>query len=346
MNPGISIQIIWPLAAQEAISKEYERIEPLHLLLGILKFGELENHQIERLTNESELSILLPERDKVRSILHGFSVKVPDQSRGIRYSIREHLVHGRHPYDGKAIIHRSHKSREICSKAEAIAQIKKKLRWEAVDLLEASLFPPHPEIMAFFETCPGVAAFFRNKESSAPEKNNNSNIDRYTIDHSAIARKNDALSHQENENKIKQDPVCRVVIELMQKNNLLLVQAGRRTSTEIVKTVVQFLLMPPPQDVNQTRIVELKFTETEEIEKIIQLVVHEIQNSKNVLLYLNDFHRFLKIPILKSLLSGSAIKCIAGIDEANYQKHIAKDNQWKKLFKSVWIHDVGIPSRL
>jgi len=42
MKPSISIQIVWPLAAQEAVALEYEFIEPSHLFLGTLKFAELE----------------------------------------------------------------------------------------------------------------------------------------------------------------------------------------------------------------------------------------------------------------------------------------------------------------
>ena len=68
MDPGLSIQIVWPLAAEEAVAAEFECIEPAHLLNAILKFAELEDRHFERMVEEGALAQLLAkERDAVRA---------------------------------------------------------------------------------------------------------------------------------------------------------------------------------------------------------------------------------------------------------------------------------------
>ena len=119
MKPGISIQIIWPLAAQEAIAGEFECIEPSHLFLGTLKFAELEERHIEQLVrNPKDTGLLLDERDSIRSKLRDCSIEVPEKSRPIRYGLRKRLGKGGHPYDGQRVIHRSPTSREVFKRAE------------------------------------------------------------------------------------------------------------------------------------------------------------------------------------------------------------------------------------
>jgi len=101
LNPDISIQLVWPVAAHEAISSRYECIEPAHLFLGILKVAELEKDQLMQFMPErSEVRSIISERDKIREMLGNLDIVVPDKSRPIRYDLRKRIGNGGMPHDG------------------------------------------------------------------------------------------------------------------------------------------------------------------------------------------------------------------------------------------------------
>jgi ATP-dependent Clp protease ATP-binding subunit ClpA len=50
---------------------------------------------------------------------------------------------------------------------------------------------------------------------------------------------------------------------------------------------------------------------------------------------------------LKEKLKRKILLCIAGTDSYNYNKYIQIDNDWKKYFRPIWIHDrVNMPEKL
>ena len=352
MTPGLSIQIVWPLAAHEANMAESEHIEPPHLLLGILKFAELEEKHIEQLVRDPKIiSPLLSERDDIRSELRKYSIDVPYKSREIRYGIRKRLGKSGHPYDGKSVIHRSPVSREICKMAEDAALAIGSPKWCAVHLLDVLLKAPSRVINEVLLDA-GLSGFWAGLDTP--------NLNRYGLDLTVSAIESQSHCQQNIKLEAAKDPVCKVLMaEILENkiNNVLLIQKGKRSPKEIVESIVQYIMCDSaPYAVKGKRFIEIDITksawkaegiDSKELDDRLRKLIQEARESGNVILFLNKFHEYINmetdpnyIDLVIELLSNKAVRCIGGLDEENYEKHVKKDPVWKKLIRPIWIHDL------
>lgn len=358
MEPRLSIQVAWPLAAKEAIAAEFQCIEPAHLFLATLKFAELEERQIERLVDDSGvIKELISDRDEVRSRLRGCSIEVPDRSRGIRYGLRKRMGRGNHPYDGQRMIHRSATSREIFRKAEASARAIGTSKWSVLHLLDMLFESPSPEMTDVLADA-GISGPKGAIETPY--------LDRYGRDLSALAAERRRHGGQDGDTDIARDPVCKVVIDDIlgtEKKNILLIQKGKRSPKEIVEGIAGYFAgESAPPGARGKRVVELEICNNawessnvsqKELEKKIRPLFHEIIEGGNIVLFINEFHKFLVkntsadfSGLLKDLLSNEQVRCIVGVDEDNYHKCLERDKELKKFLRPVWIHDLEVLSQL
>ena len=151
MEPNISIQIVWPFAAQEAIIANFEFIEVHHLYLAILKFAELTDNNITKIVSESDTEQkIVIERNNIRSILQKHSIQAPETTKKIRYAIRKIMGKGNYPYDNRRILHRSKTSRQIFSDAVTLALSVNAAQWGVEHLFEIAQKSLPPEIYSVF----------------------------------------------------------------------------------------------------------------------------------------------------------------------------------------------------
>lgn len=365
MTPSISIQIVWPLSAQEAFASEYEHIEPSHLFLAILKFAELEEPQIRQLTGDSKmLELLVQERDGVRAKLSKSSITLSDKSKEIRYSIRKLLGKGDNPHTGQKMIHRSQAVRVMFQRAEDNARKSNSEKLCAEHLLDVLLENPSQEIKKVLSDT-GVSLSDLKKDSSDLSITT-PYLDRYGKDLTALASKERQSEKEHNDVDITRNPVSKVVIEYIlgsEKKNILLIQKGTCYPEKIVSDIAKyFVCNAAPSSVQNKRIVEIDASKLipnkmqknlKESEEVLCALFQEIVNAGNIIPFLSNLHIYLEtedlltiLEVLKELLSKDGVCCIAGIDERNYQIFIEKDFSWRKLIRPVWIHDVKVPLQL
>ena len=356
MIPGISIQIVWPMAAQEAIAADYECIEPPHLFLAVCKFAELERQYIQTIVREQErIQPLLSERDTIRAKLEDLCIPAPRKSREIRYALRRCMGKGGHPYDGRSVIHRSNASRKICRNAETVARNLHCRRWKASHLLDALLHSPPSEMQSVLNLS-GISQ--TGPAAKTPY------LDRCGRDLSASARENIKGGRTDIRSAIEKNAVCKILIEdiLGEKHKkIVLIQKGQRSPKEIVLTIAGYFTgKDAPINANSFRIVELDIfsgrclgADGEKLEKTMARLFDEIAETKRLIVYFNKFDRFLLfcrdnglVSSLKDLLAKDSVRCIAGIDDHGHHAHLENDRDWTRCLRPVWIHDLIIPDQL
>lgn len=351
MEPSLSIQIIWPLAAEEAISSAFESIEPVHLFSAALKFVELEEAQCAKMLNNATIAeLLVRERDVARARLLEHGIKVPDASTEIRHALRRRFGKGGYGHRQGRTIHRSDASREMCNRAEESAQMAARRRWEVVDLLECLLQAPGTKIAGVLAQY-GAAAGDSGCETPL--------LDEYGRE---VKGSMDAVSPTQA-SLAKSDPVCKVIVEHlfdMRARNVLLIQAGKRTPRDVVESLAAwFGGNSPPKGAMGKRIVEVSLaalaheTKTaDEVEDRMAGLLREAVQGGNVILWLSAFHLYLAvrdpgiIALLKGRLSRGEFLMIASTEEEKYLALVKADRTWQSLFQPVWLHNVEVLTQL
>ncbi len=353
MEPGVSIQIIWPLAAEEAIAGEFEYIEPSHLFNALLKFTELENGHFERMSEDHDVvKILVEERDAARYKLADHNISVPESSTAIRRALRERLGRGvQHVRRHGEAIHRSDAAREACTAAEDVARMAGARHWEAVHLLSVLLKDPGTRmvsVLAEFE----VASSALERETPL--------LDLYGRDLTALAH---AGSNIASETSLSEDPVCKVVTEKLlgpSKRNIVLIQAGKRTPEEVIeKLAALFTSNNPPKSARSKRIIEIDLTrladgttDTEEIVVRMDALLGEAADVGNIILWLSAAHRYFAVghpgllKVLEQGLNRLETPIIGSMGATGYSDYLKGNPGWKKMFHIVWIHDVQTVQQL
>ena len=350
IEPGISAQIIWPLAAEEAISSQFEYIEPSHLFNAILTFSELEAKHFESLIEDSTLSERLgKESESTRDKLKDNFIEVPAGSTRIRRALRKRMGDGGHEQDRGRTLHRSDATREICHAAEEVAQAAGDRRLEATHLLQVLLVTPMAPIanvLAEFGVLPA------NEDEDTPKLNE------YGHDLTALAREG-KLSSKGN---VESDPVCKVLIDSLSgtnKRNILLVQDGSRSVGEVVVLLAQhFADDHLSKGATGKRLVELSasnvtkgITTAKDVEDRMQELLKEASEAGNVVLWLSAFHRYPAVggqgvmDLLKAKLSVDGLPLICSMKHKAYKDLFERNPSWRNLFHTIWVHDLVIPTK-
>lgn len=351
MDPGLSIQIIWPLAAEEAIAGEFEFIEPAHMLNAVLKFAELEDRQFKRMVDDDTIAGLLGgARNAVRAMLQEHAVDVPEGSAAIRRALRERMGQGGHGQQRGRIIHRSEAAREVSNAAEDVAQMAGERRWEAVHLLAGLLEAPGPRIATVLVE---FGAAVGQSRASTPL------LQAYGRDLTAEAREAERPADADE----KTDPVCRVLLdELLGANtrSVLLVQTGERAPDEVLERLARlFVSDAPPKGSGGKRIIEISLAPlvertdtTETLEVRLAGLLREAAEAGNVILWFSAFHRYfaMECPGLLRLLEQDFAHteriAIVSMSEAGYNEYIKSNPAWKAMFHVVWIHETKVLLKL
>jgi hypothetical protein len=357
MEPDRSIQITWPLAAQEAILGEFQHIEPSHLFLAALKFAEVEEEQMQTVAgNAGVAKELLAVRDSLHDLLRTYSIGVPGASRPIRRNLRKQLGRGGHPHDGRQVIHRSGATREVFKKAEEIARTANAQLLTTSHLLQALFESPPKEVQAAL----AVAGIRITKP-----RPNTPTLNKYGRDLFGLAGDPGHGTGPEPSDDPMKDAVCKVIIEFLanqQKKGVLLIQKGKRTPEQVAKRLALHLGQSSAQPIVPiTRIIEIDITteswqviagQTGMMEATMKAIFNEGRLSADLAFFFKGFPDFFTsvggkkcLALIREEMS-KGTPCIAGTDEAGYRTYVDKDREWKNVLQPVWIHDLDLPFRL
>jgi len=354
MEPSLSIQVILPLAAGEAIAGEFECIEPAHLFIATLKFAEFDKSRFEAMAKGSAhaVEILVKEHGAVCARLDELSIQVPAGTKAARHSLRSKLGKGRHRHDRERAIHRSEASRAMCTAAEERALAAGDLQWSAVHLLDALLESPSSKMINVLAEI-GSAPPKRTVETPL--------LDRHGSDLTALAKEGHFAVAEDISSALATDAVCKVVAEEILAANgssILLIQAGARTPRDVVETLAQvFTSDSPPKGAKGIRVIEISVANLPrrqtEFEQDLAGLLNEATQAGNVILWFSDFLHFVQrdsqtdtTQLLIEKLRDKSLRCIASTDSRVYLKNINPEPVWKRLFHSVWIHDTEAPLQL
>ncbi len=345
MEPGITIQLIWPLAAEEAFESAFECIEPAHLLSAALKFVELEDRQFKMMTQDNAIvRLLVRERDVAREKLAARAITVPDDSRTMRHAMRAKIGQGGYNRQKEQSILRSSAAMEICNAAEEAARTMGERYWGAAHLLTALLDTPTENIAAVMAEWGG---------SAAASKAETPLLDARARDVTAEA----CERKLQRDDDCMADPAFKVLLDMVlspENNKVLLIQAtGRAPEALVEQAAVLFVGDNPPKGSRGKRIIEIslnrlaKETATnEDIEERLDGMLRETNEAGNVILWFSAFHRLLilgqpkLVEILEKHIAYADAPAIASTSDASFIEHIKDNKAWKKGFHAVWLHDV------
>ena len=140
LSPGL--QLVWNLAAQEAMAASMAAIEPEHMLCGLLKYVELTDGDLEKVAAQPiTATLLLAEREELKKLVTDRSI----DSTQVRRRLRQEVGQGKsQPKDG--VMHRSPAARKLFDQAgrraaEDLGVI------ESTHLLSAILEAPTPAMV-------------------------------------------------------------------------------------------------------------------------------------------------------------------------------------------------------
>ncbi len=349
MEPGISIQLIWPLAAEEAFESAFECIEPAHLLAAALKFAELEDRQFKMMAQDNAIVRLLArQRDAAIEKLAARDITVPDDSRTIRHEVRAKIGQGGYSRQKGQSILRSSAAMEICDAAEEAAKSAGERYWEAVHLLTVLFDMPTGNIAEIMG---------ERGRSEALSKAETPLLDARAREVTAEARE----GKLQPDDDCMADPAFKVLLDMIlgtDNNKVILIQAtGRAPEALLEQVAVLFVGDDPPKGSRGKKIVEIslnrlaKETATnEDIEERLNGMLREAGAAGNIVLWFSAFHRFLilgqprLVELLEKHIAHSDAPVIASTNDASFIEHIKDNKAWKKTFHAVWLHDV--PSKL
>ena len=118
MSMSLGVELVWNLAAQEAIAAGRAEIEEEHFLCALMKYSELADSQLAQATsNPDAVALLLAERDRLRVTCETLSLPTTQ----FRHRLRAAIEKGQVQYQG-GIVHRSAGARDAFSRALQRAQ--------------------------------------------------------------------------------------------------------------------------------------------------------------------------------------------------------------------------------
>ncbi|MBI5085011.1 MAG: hypothetical protein HZB13_10500, partial [Acidobacteria bacterium] len=154
MRLSIMLDLIWNLAAKEAISANFKDIEPEHVFMALLKVSELQPQDLSKLASSAEVA---REAEREVSQLRGMTEKHGLDSTRVRRKLREVLGHGQHHYDG-GVIHRAQATREMFDASAMMAADNGGDTLTAVHLCQFLLKSPTERMRAVIGEGGGVEA--------------------------------------------------------------------------------------------------------------------------------------------------------------------------------------------
>lgn len=328
MQPGYSIQLVWPLASVEAVCMDYAQIEPEHFFNSLLKFVEQHETSLAQLVREKRyLEDLIKEQETVRAVIGSWGLVIPDDTTTLRRGLRQKMGRGNYKHERQNIVHRSEISRRLCQRAEEIATNEGASSWQSFHLLAALLEEPQGHL----------AEVLKNTGAVKLELVKTPLLDLYG------SKVESAKTYNKNDQSV--DPAVRVVKEAIDqetRRSLALIEKGGLSPYDVICTVVALL------DAEGRRkkfiMVNLSDIKTAAARKpgLLSNLLAEASRI-NVILCIEGLGNALEISgekfnvtSLAKALENEQLCCICILDEATYNS-LLKTQAWVRLLQPVWL---------
>ncbi|MBU1692412.1 MAG: ATP-dependent Clp protease ATP-binding subunit [Verrucomicrobia bacterium] len=369
MKHGPAINLVWQIAAQEAVAARSQFIEPEHFLAALTKLGQLRGGEaIEKARVEGmDISVLRPEMELVAGVLEDAEIG-PDV---FRRELRKRLGRGNYKHAEKATIHRSDRSRSLFQNAERIAHEMSASQVSAGHLFLAILeekdspgckflIEKGANLTSLADKARQAMGRVAEKIVAGPqpggEKEQESPgtpfLDRFGRD----------LTKEAAEGKLgpfigRRKEILRVIQTLARrsKNNPVLVGEAGVGKTAIVEAVaVRASAGKDARILGGKRIVELSMTSLVggtkcrgEFEERLTRIIEECRSHPEVILFIDELHTVIgagraegsmdAANILKPALARGDVRCIGATTIAEYRRYVESDPALERRFEKVLV---------
>lgn len=359
MELGVSIQILWPLAADEATAACAEEIEPGHVFCAALKVAELDPSLFRNALPKQELVARLEEDlPALNSALEQMGIRIPEGSTPFRREIRvlRRKDNRRAPKNqAGAVLHRSADTKAIFALAEAAARDsgESDLR---VGRVVTALFT-HPDEALARALAQLGDAYIEAQPRSAEGATDW--IDAFGFDLTQQAREEDLGGARLS--VIRRDAVCRVLADTLfaskgKPRPALLVSGGERTVAATVRDLAAWLVSSePPAGIRRGRVFEIDSAVVLDRhregtpEGRLDRVFRHAADWKSSILFFDNFHRYLARDLagdglprrFRGLLKDTGTGFVMGLAQKQYERNADALAEWRDVFKMIRIHDVN-----
>jgi hypothetical protein len=351
MEPSISVQMIWYIAAQEAVSAHFEFIEPFHIINALLKFAEADDGEISAsIPDKTAIHELLSERDQLRSLLAERGFEIPLATTKIRRTIRKRMGNGGCNEKKSGAMHRSTDTKVIFQKAEVLAQKDYKKRLTVLPLMTELL--DNSEILSEDLLTEAGIQPKKSPKTTPVLDSCGKNLLISSVETGSGNSPADLI-------KIKNDPVIKVLIDGLKnhkKEHILLIQTGTRSGQEIMYSLASLINKRSKIDgIPDLKIIEINLKNISQMEggktpeslkEKVNALLNEASEKKNIVLYCSDFEdwfdpkqKYLSLMLTEYLKNG-AFSCVCSLKASAYQEYSNKLPLLKQIFRLVWIHDI------
>ena len=338
MKISTSIELVWQLAAKEAISGNFAEIEPDHFFLSLLKFAGLPTSDLDNLAPADRAGS--KPSDEVKALNDVFAEHGID-STTVRRALRSLKGRGNHPFTGGKI-HRSEAARKLFEKAVTVVIEAGGQLLTTKHLLEAILLAPTPIIAQFLPEARGSEMAVKQ---TAPL------LTRHGID---AARDTQRLKNSDFSSRKAEAIALMQMLKQPHRPCVFLINED----DSIIQTVVNATacLMAEascPQELKNDKILDVSsivpvgvaYTVPSLIADIKQLFT-EAAAAKHVILsglpFASSRREGLPEEIseaIGNLIQTSGVRCVIGVFAKEYDEWIKKDPSWKKSSEVLWVRD-------
>ena len=344
MKVSASIELVWQLAAQEAIASEHKEIEPEHFLAALLKFAELPGDEIEKQAPGSEAVKELV--SEVGAVQREFEDRSIDTTLA-RRELRANLGKGNSPYDGGQK-HRSKALRDLFDAAARLADDQGSPALVPQHLLAAILGAPTP-VMA--------KALGRGVGAAAPRVSKTPLLDEYGQN----------LKRQAGEGKLTpaadRHAEAKTLLDALgtgeRRSVLLVSDAEEDVRAVVVSAACMMAGSECPRPLKTTRIADvsdLEHTGDDGAMERLGSLLNEAATVPDLVVWLPAIGLHRESPAnrawvewLKARLGRGSVRCICRVSPAAFRLYVEKDLAWRRLAQVMWIHDragSSIPDQL
>lgn len=342
MEPEAGVMLVWPMAAMEAQALGWSEIEPAHLLCALLKFAELEESDLVRLSVANGIpGDLGKEHRELRASLDDpWQISVPEVSTALRRALRRR---GDHPPKGNpgGMIHRSRGAREVFRMAQGVAERAGRTQLGLVDLAGALLSGPDEWIRRGLHQH-GVL-------SASQLAQRNQTIEQWG---DVLVPLVPSASVGETEKKrIAGDAAVRVLADTLAKpasRPCLLIHGPERTAQDVLMDLVHRPGGKKPPKIIQvsSRVLLERLSSDASVLGSSFLDFLGEEANQRMVWFFDSLHRYVAEELAPSTFRLRFVQWLKRIDsrfffaisESQYTRLAEQYPDWKSTFKIIWIH--------
>lgn len=344
MKLSAALDLVWQLAAQEAVNAAFAAIEPEHLLEAVLKFAELPRAEFEPAGIAAALA--RPLADEVGQIQAELAQRRID-SRTARRRLRVRLGQGNQPAPGPAAIHRSPASRARFAAAGDLARQRGQAATGVAHLLAALLASPTPAMVEVLGPAlnAGPARPPTPSQWIAPGRD--------LVPLAAAGRLPAPPDRQ---------PECTALLQMWgqpRTRGVLLIGAAAAIGATVTALAHALAMRPAEALPPLRRLVDLGAWPAEQPDQFpegLPELLGQAAGQEDLVLVLpairdepDSAAQHAYRALLAHALRNKSPRCLCPVEPAAYRRWLEKDMTWQRLARAMWLRPAaaaGLPSQL